>query len=188
MDQKTLILAVAVVALVLGGYYLTTGNKTTTTTTTTTETQATTTTSTTEAATSTTEETTTTTEAIDITTTTTTTTTIIVYTTRTTIANARCYINSDCGETKLDYQCRRDLRYSEEQPTPKYSNQSVYEVKFVYICKDPGTEYASCDTVRTERLMDECLIDERCVVGCYRCLKEYEDVKKDCSGTAEGTR
>ncbi len=110
---------------------------------------------------------TTTTEPIIITTTTTTTTTII-YKPTTTIANARCYMNSDCGEKSIRYYCKVELIEGTIQPETR--GETVYRVTYSPICLDPGTPWASCTSIRSERTWDECTEYEHCISKCFRCV------------------
>lgn len=159
-------------------------------TTTTTEATTTTTTTTTQATTlitTTTTSTTTTSQEIIITTTTTTTTTIVIYRTTTTIANAVCYLNSDCGANRIDYVCRISLPPGEQQMGN--GEMSVFRVEYTKLCIEPGTTYARCETKRREILWDICGTDETCLEGCYTCVESTKlacpppEVKKKTSTT-----
>jgi hypothetical protein len=142
--------------------------KQTTTTTEATTTTTTTTTQTTMLYTTTTTSTTTTSLEIVITTTTTTTTTFVVYRTTTTIANAVCYMNSDCGLNKVEYVCRVYLQGGSQQMGN--GDLSVFRVEHTKLCIEPGSPFARCETTRREGVWDICSIGETCREGCYTCV------------------
>jgi hypothetical protein len=146
-------------------------------TTTTTEATTTTTTTTTQPTTlftTTTTSTTTTSLEIVITTTTTTTTTFVVYRTTTTIANAVCYMNSDCGLNKVEYVCRVSLPGGQQQMGK--GDISVFRVEYTKLCIEPGSPFARCETTRRESIWDVCGIGETCKVGCYTCVNNVTKI------------
>ncbi|HDH40846.1 MAG TPA: hypothetical protein ENG12_00325 [Candidatus Altiarchaeales archaeon] len=103
-------------------------------------------------------------------TTTTTTTTTTIFIPPTTIVNARCYMNSDCGSSSVSYYCKIELVGDEQQPTAR--GEAVYRVTRVPICRYPGTPWARCETIRWERLWYRCKEGEHCIDGCYTCVPE----------------
>ncbi|MBN2014987.1 MAG: hypothetical protein JW778_07390 [Candidatus Altiarchaeota archaeon] len=139
-----------------------------TTTTTVLEVSSTTTTIETTTTSTTTTTTTTTTSTPVIITTTTTTTTTITYIPTTTIADAKCYMNSDCGEQKVSYYCKIELEEGPVQPTVR--GETVYKVTETPICLDPGTMWAKCTKVRKEREWDACKDYEYCLENCPECV------------------
>jgi hypothetical protein len=171
MIKDSLILLIVLVLLMQGCFD--SGKQTTTTTEPTTTTSTTT---TTEPTTTTTEATTTSTSLeIIITTTTTSTTTFIVYQTTSTIANAVCYMNSDCGLNKVEYVCRITLPAGGQQMG--MGEKAVFRVEFTKLCIEPGSPYARCDTKRHEGLWDICGTGKICIEGCYTCVN---NVTKAC--------
>jgi hypothetical protein len=120
----------------------------------------------------TTEATTTTTTSTSTTMTTTTTTSTSTTNTivplPSTIANARCYMSSDCGSSSVSYYCKKELIEGIQQPTVR--GDVVYKVTYIPICRNPGTALAKCETIRRERSWDMCLEWEHCINGCHTCV------------------
>jgi hypothetical protein len=163
-SRNTLIMLMVLILLMAGCP----GKQTTTTTeATTTTTEPTTTTEATTLITTTTTTTTTSLEII-ITTTTTSTTTLIAYQTTSTIANAVCYMNSDCGLNKIEYVCRIALPAGAQQMGN--GQKAVFRVEFTKLCIEPGSPYARCDTKRHEALWEICGTGKTCAEGCYTCV------------------
>ncbi|OYT40188.1 MAG: hypothetical protein B6U86_04530 [Candidatus Altiarchaeales archaeon ex4484_43] len=77
-------------------------------------------------------------------------------------------MNSDCGSSSVSYYCKIELLGDEHQPTVR--GDAVYRVTTVPICRDPGTPWARCETIRRERLWDRCEEWEHCIDGCHTCV------------------